>query len=151
MKRKKRSLHLLKRRPSGARVGAVACATIYWLILRSVSLPQPKSPVVIGRSPHGDLHRRAETDQAYSKSMPFAGGVRGDVTVDIFRSKDISNRGGVVLRITSRGDPECFIAHAEFIDGGIELHMAGETESRSLLEVLRTAIAEMCVQDLLTS
>ena len=114
-------------------------------------MPQPKPPAVIGRSPDGDLHSRAETDLVYSKSVPFARGVRGDVTVDIFRSKDISTRGGVVLRITSRGDPESFIAHAEFIDGGIELHMAGEAESRSLLDVLRTAIAEMCVQDLLTS
>jgi hypothetical protein len=114
-------------------------------------MKQQESPVVIGRLPDNDLHERAPTKHVFSTTIPYEGGAIGEVTVDIYRSTDISHRGGVVLRVTSRNDAESFIAHAKVIDGGIELHMAGDIEGRSLLEALRKATAELRVTDLLNN
>ena len=101
-------------------------------------------PSVIARMQNNELAPRAETKHVFSKTVPFDEGVRGEVTLDIFRSTDIGDRGGVVLRITSKGPSgDIFVAHAQPIDGGIEVHMAGEAEGRALLDALREGIAEM--------
>jgi hypothetical protein len=114
-------------------------------------MPQQEAPVVIGRLPDNDLSERAGTKHVSCTSVPYKGGAIGEVTVDIYRSTDISTRGGIVLRITSKDKAESFIAHAKVIEGGIELHMAGDIEGRSLLEALRKATSELRVIDLLTS
>lgn len=115
------------------------------------SLNQQQPPAIIGRMEDNDLHVRAETKHAYTKTVPYTGGVLGEVTLGIYRSTDITDRGGVVLRITSTcPSGDAFVAHAKAIDGGIELHMAGEAEGHALLDALREGIAEMKVHDLLT-
>jgi hypothetical protein len=103
-------------------------------------LPLPQSPRLIGRRKlDGSLHLCAETRHVHSKSVEYTG-VTGGVTVDIYRAKDPADVG-VVLRITSTGDVG-FIAHAEVIDGGIELHLAGDQADRCLLDALLAAIRE---------
>lgn len=110
-------------------------------------MPQPQPPRLIGRrNLDGSLHLCAETRHVHSKSVEYTG-VKGGVTVDIFRAQDPADVG-VVLRITSTGDVG-FIAHAEVIDGGIELHLAGDQAERRLLDALHAAIGELRVIDLL--
>ena len=113
----------------------------------SQPLNQQHPPAIVGRTEDNDLVTRAKTKLVYGKTVPYSGGVAGEVTVSIYRSTDITARGGVVLRITSTcPSGDAFLAHAEAIDGGVELHMAGETESCALLDALREGIAEMKVR-----
>ena len=111
-------------------------------------MPLPKSPRLIGRRKlDGSLHVCAETRHVHSKHVEYTG-VAGGVTVDIYRAQDPKDVV-VVLRITSTGDVG-FIAHAEVIDSGIELHLAGDQAERSLLDALHAAIGEFrVVTDLL--
>ena len=119
-------------------------------ILRRTLLTLPESPRLIGRRKiDGSRHLCAETKHVYSKYVQYTGDVIGGVTVDIYRAQDPKGVG-VVLRITSTGDVG-FIAHAEVIDGGIELHLAGDQAERSLLDALRAAIGELQVTDLISS
>ena len=112
--------------------------------MTSTTPQQP--PALIARQADNDLAVRAETTHKFSKTVPYAGGVQGDVTLSIYRSTDIDDRGGVVLRITSKcPSGDAFLAHAKVIDGGIEVHMAGEAEGNALLDALREGIAEMKV------
>jgi hypothetical protein len=121
-----------------------------WGDLLSQPLNQQQPPAIVGRTGDNDLVTRAKTKLVYGKTVPYSGGVAGDVTVSIYRSTDMTARGGVVLRITSTcPSGDAFLAHAEAIDGGIELHMAGETESCALLDALREGIAEMNVRSAL--
>lgn len=107
----------------------------------------PKSPTLKGRrKPDGSLHTIAKTGHVYSQSADYTG-VVGGVTVDVFRAIDPKDVG-VVLRITSTGDVG-FVAHAEAIDGGIELHLAGDQAERSLSDALLGALRGARMMDLL--
>ena len=45
-----------------------------------------------------------------------------------------------MLRITSRDDGSSFLPFARVIPGGVELHMCGDIEARSMLEAIFQAI-----------
>jgi hypothetical protein len=48
-----------------------------------------------------------------------------------------------VLRITGKDDASSFIPHCVQIDGGLEVHLAGDIEGESLIRALRSALAQM--------
>ena len=103
-----------------------------------------KPPQLLGRSKlTGRIHRCAETEHVESESVEYAGAI-GGVTVDLYRAQDPKGVG-VVLRITSTGDVGC-IAHAELIDGGVELHLAGNQAEDSLLGALYAVISKYWVK-----
>ena len=63
-------------------------------------------------------------------------------TVQVFRSEDDEDRGGVVIRMSlSTEEPEGFLPWARNIRSGVEVHMAGEREAVALLDALRVALA----------
>lgn len=101
------------------------------------------------RPPENELHRIAETKHVHSKHAPYTGTASAGVTVDIYRAIDPKGVG-VVLRITSTGDVG-FLAHAKAIDGGIELHLAGDQAEQSLLNALHAAIGELRFADLISN
>ena len=106
-----------------------------------------KSPRLKGRRKlNGSVHLVAETGHVYSKTVDYAG-VAGGVTVDVYRAVDPKDIG-VVLRIQSTDDVG-FVAHAEVIEGGIELHLAGDQAERVLLDALLGALRGARMMDLL--
>jgi hypothetical protein len=62
------------------------------------------------------------------------------MTASIFKSTDAEDRGGVVLQILCRNDYSAMTPFARNIDGGVELHMAGDLESATLMRALETLI-----------
>lgn len=99
--------------------------------------------VVIGRWNYGsgdEVEERAPAELAAVGRVEYVGGAIGAVTVELCRSLDETNRGGVMLRITSRDDASSFLPFARVIPGGVELHMCGDIEARSMLEALFQAI-----------
>jgi hypothetical protein len=106
-----------------------------------------KSPRLKGRRKlDGIVHLIAETGHVYSQSVDYTG-VAGGVTVDVYRAVDPKDIG-VVLRIKSAGEVG-FVAHAEVIEGGVELHLAGDQAERVLLDALLGALRGARMMDLL--
>lgn len=83
---------------------------------------------------------RSSTRLTGSASVPYVSGAVGETTVSLFQSEDQEDRGGVVLRIITRDASSSFIAHAERIEGGIEIHMAGDAEGEALVRALQAAL-----------
>lgn len=100
-----------------------------------------ESPKVIGRTEDQDDDIRAETAHAQTVVRQFHGGANGEISVSLFRSLDDEDRGGVVLRITVRDQEQCFMPTARLIEGGVDLHMAGDTEASNLMLSLRELLA----------
>lgn len=99
--------------------------------------------VIIGRCEDNTTDERASTELVHSISVPFEGGAIGDVTVAVFRSIDVQDRGGVVLKITLENGASSFIPFTRSIDSGVEIHMAGDIEAQSFIHALKTAIATL--------
>lgn len=102
-----------------------------------------ESVVVIGRWNRGDgeeWEARASTTLGPVGHVEYVDGAVGAATVELLRSTGETHRGGVVLRITARDDSGSFLPFARVIPGGVELHMCGDIEARSMLEALFQAI-----------
>ncbi len=87
------------------------------------------------------MQPRADTVDGNSVTEIFSGGVEGTVHVALFRSTDIEDRGGFVLRMKINGDGQAFVPYAVNIDGGVDIHVAGATEAEKVLAALRTVLA----------
>lgn len=72
--------------------------------------------------------------------LPFEGGAVGEVRVLVFRSVDNEDRGGLVIRITIADSGSSFIPYAELLADGMELHVAGDIESKTVAAALVSAL-----------
>ena len=103
-------------------------------------------PDVLGRQPDDYEDRasvRAKTELKHTATQGYDANVIGDMTVSVFKSTDIEDRGGIVLRITSEDRASSFIPHAVNIENGVELHLAGDLEAATLVRVLRGVLASL--------
>jgi hypothetical protein len=102
------------------------------------------TPTVLGRldtdAPEDTPDPRAKTTLSAEVRVPFEGGAVGQVTVQIFRSEGDEDRGGVVIRVTIDDQGSSFIPHASLLPNGVELHIAGDIEGRSVVTALRAAL-----------
>lgn len=101
------------------------------------------SPQIIGRYDENETDARSSTVLIDSVSVPFEGGAIGEVTVAIFNSTDDEDRGGIVFRVTLKDQASSFLPFAKTIPSGIEVHMAGDIEAKSLVHALKTALATL--------
>ena len=102
------------------------------------------NPAVIGRYAGTENDVRASTELVSSTSV-LIGLAGGDtMTCECFRSTDCEDRGGVVFRVSLDKDNPSFLPFAKNIEGGIELHMAGDIEARSLVAALKGALDTLC-------
>ena len=103
-----------------------------------------QDPKVLGRTLDDDsIDERAATKLVNTFSVPYEGGAVGEITVSVYQSTDDEDRGGIVLRITSTDQASSFISFAKTIDDGIEIHMAGDIEAKSMVQALKTALARL--------
>lgn len=103
-----------------------------------------KNPEILGRTEDDDYtDARASTSILSQEEVFFEAGAVGTVYVKVFKSNDIYDRGGLVLRITLDDEGSSFIPHAEVLPNGIELHMAGDVEAQSLVKALKAALLSM--------
>ena len=100
-------------------------------------------PNVIGRDEFDDEDARSATRLVQDVTIPYEGGAVGSIKVSIFRSTASEDRGGVVIRITLEDQASSFLPTAVSIPHGIELHMAGDIESKTMVNALRTGLAAL--------
>lgn len=100
-----------------------------------------QTPKIIGRGELNDEDERSSSTHLHEVSVPFEGGAVGTLHVSIFRSSSAEDRGGLVIRVTLNNEASSFVPTAKKIPEGIEIHMAGDIEARSLVHALRTALA----------
>lgn len=93
------------------------------------------NPKIFGRSSSVE-EDRSDTYKSLISSIPYQGGACGKLTAEVYISKQKEDRGGMVLRITG-DDSEAFIPYAKNIEKGIEIHMAGSTEAKVLVDLLK--------------
>lgn len=100
------------------------------------------NPEILGRSEEDNAPDvRASTRLLHTVSVPFEGGAIGKLSVSVFQSNDDEDRGGLVMRITLQNEGSSFLPVARDIEDGVELHMAGDIEARSLVHALKTALS----------
>ena len=91
---------------------------------------------VLGRQDNDELSDapdpRAPTKLVADVRVPFEGGAVGEAQVQLLRSTDIEDRGGLVLRITIADQGSSFVPYAKLIENGVELHIAGDIEAKSV-------------------
>jgi hypothetical protein len=95
---------------------------------------------VIGRSDDNSTDARAQCEVVSSVSIPFEGAASGEIDAVRMASTDGEDRGGCVLKVTLKNEASCFLPFAKNIDGGVELHMAGDIEARAFLAALRALL-----------
>lgn len=96
---------------------------------------------LIGRLPDNTTDSRAACELVSSVSIPFEGSASGEIQGSRFSSTDSEDRGGCVLKISLENDASSFIPFAKNVDGGIEIHMAGDIEAKSFIAALRALLA----------
>ncbi len=102
------------------------------------------APSILGRMEDDTyIDARASTKLLHSVDVPFEAGAVGNVTVSVFKSVDEEDRGGLVFRITLNDQAQSFIPHAVSINNGIELHMAGGIEAKSLVQAIKKLVEGM--------
>lgn len=100
------------------------------------------NPRILGRSEEDNqLDARSSTRLLHTVSVPFEGGAIGELSVSVFQSVDDEDRGGLVLRITLKNEGSSFLPLAQNIEEGIDLHMAGDIEAKTLVHALKTALS----------
>ncbi|QMV72423.1 hypothetical protein HS961_06005 [Comamonas piscis] len=105
-----------------------------------------QNPKILGRMEEeddDDVDERASTTLFTEKSASYEAGAIGKVTVAVFKSNDMEDRGGLVLRITLENQASSFVPHSKNLENGIELHMAGDAEAASLVRALKEALASI--------
>ena len=86
------------------------------------------------------IDERATTNLVYFEELAYEGGAVGKITVSVFKSSDDEDRGGLVFRIALEDRASSFIPYAVNTESGVELHMAGDIESASLVQVFKKAL-----------
>lgn len=110
------------------------------------------NPKLLARQPddlieHNDIadkramQPRAETTDGTSVTEIFSGGAEGALHVAMYNSTDTGDRGGAVLRLKIDSEGQAFLPYAVNIDGGVDIHIAGETEAKKVLAALRAVLA----------
>lgn len=66
----------------------------------------------------------------------------GPVDVRVWRSKNVMDRGGVVLEILSDSAAGGFVPYAINTEKGVQIHLAGEDEGGTILQALAVAIVK---------
>ena len=97
--------------------------------------------MVVGRGEFDETDERSNSRLVHEVRVPYEGGAVGSVSIKVYRSTQTEDRGGLVLQITVDDEASSFLPFARSIQGGVELHMAGDIESKSLVHALRTALA----------
>jgi hypothetical protein len=87
--------------------------------------------------------RGAKTELKHTSTQSYTGGAMGEMTVSVFMSTDTEDRDGIVLRITSKDSGGSYIPHAMNIENGIELHLTGAIEAKTLARVLRGVLVSL--------
>lgn len=101
------------------------------------------NPQVLGRTDDGCVDPRASTTCVHTLSVPFEGGAVGVVYVSVYRSVDDEDRGGLVLKVCIEDKASSFQPHAVNVANGVELHVAGDIEAKSVVRALATALATL--------
>lgn len=105
------------------------------------------APQILARSDMDDLGFKPDSRSASTLvrevRIPYEGGAVGEVLIGVFKSTSSEDRGGLAIRITIRDEGQSFIPYAKLIDGGIEIHIAGDIESKVVADALRQALAEV--------
>lgn len=97
-------------------------------------------PSVIGENEDGLVDPRHATRKIGSVTIEIPATAE-DIEVALFESLDDEDRGGIVIRIEVAGGGSGWMPHAKKLPRGIELHMAGDGESKALLTALASLIA----------
>jgi hypothetical protein len=103
------------------------------------------SPDLIGRvqGKRFDMESvRSETARLVSVCVPFDGATIGTAMIDVFESTGDGADGGVAIRVTIRNDASAYQPHAVLIADGVDLHIAGDTESTAVLAALHQATTQ---------
>lgn len=87
------------------------------------------------------MQPRASTTDGSSLTEIFHGGAEGTLHVSLHHSTDVEDRGGFVLRLKIDSDGQAFVPYAVNIDGGVDIHVAGETEGKRILAALQAILA----------
>jgi hypothetical protein len=102
------------------------------------------TPSALGRqdtdSPSDAPDPRASTTLVAEARLPFEGGAVGEVLVQLLRSTQSEDRGGLVLSVTIADQGSSFIPYARLIENGVELHIAGEIEAKSVASAILTVL-----------
>lgn len=102
-----------------------------------------QGPAVMGR--HDDYYlgeRTASSDSVKQYAITWNGAIpNGTMKAELFRSDGGTNECGVVLRLTGSGDG-AFIPWARRVEGGVEVHVAGNEESEAFLAALRLLLEQ---------
>ncbi len=97
---------------------------------------------ILGRSENDDAPDiRASTKLLHTIVVPYTGGAIGKMSVSVYQSTDNEDRGGIVLRITIQDEGSSFLPYSENIENGVEIHMAGDIEGRTLVHAIKTALS----------
>lgn len=99
---------------------------------------------ILGRSLGESSSRAGIRSSAVSGpkvEVGYCSGAQGTATVEAFFSTNDEDRGGIVLRIAAKGTDCSFIPAAKDIEGGVELHLAGQAEAESFIRALRGVLA----------
>ena len=102
-----------------------------------------QNPHVIGRGELDDEDERSPTINVRNITKKYEGGALGALTISVFKSSSAEDRGGLVIRITIEDQGSSFLPTAKKIPNGVEVHMAGDIEARSLIHALRSALDEL--------
>ena len=103
-----------------------------------------EAPKILGRVENdGYIDQRASTHALRTVDVSFEAGAVGKLTVTVFKSNDEEDRGGLIFRITLDDIGSSFIPHAIALENGIELHMAGDIESKSLVQALKSVLSSI--------
>lgn len=102
------------------------------------------APTILGRSA-GDspeqAHPRASTEKVGEVLVSFSSGAQGVARVELFRSVDNEDRGGVVLRLTVDDHGSSFVPTVSVMSSGVELHLTGDAEADAMLRAISGMIA----------
>ena len=94
---------------------------------------------IIGRwSEEARTDERASTSPVATSTVEFVSGAEGASSVELLRSNDDEDRGGVVLRLTVNTE-DGWVPHAVQRGDGVDVHVCGDAEAETLL----TAIEEV--------
>jgi len=98
---------------------------------------------ILGQS-HGEnpdkADVRAKAYRVCDVSVGYEGGAIGAANVQIFKSEDCQDRGGVAIRLTIRDVASSLVPSVRVLNDGLEIHLAGDSEADSMLSALEYAI-----------
>ena len=109
--------------------------------------PKMQSPqMVLGRSPldPGAIPvQRAQVREVSSATFAYTTGAVGTAKVEVYKSVQDLDRGGMVLRLIIKDTEASFLPSAVQTPEGVDIHIAGEAEAEALVLALQTALMQL--------